>query len=454
MGNEKVNALPKCQLKHLQGLTIEVDYLRQHEPPPLPASETCALAYTPSVSSDSDSWTDDPDADSELAGFWVDTLCVPVEPNDLRIDQIGKMRHIYKDASVVLMLDRWVQEVATTADITDKFVRLWLSNWQHRLWTCQEGVFARSLYFQFSDGQQRLFDLEEEAGLRKDGPKKSTIPSLSLNIPAFNEGRLEKFDISTRVIPILAAVRIRNTTKKKDETVCIATLLGLPSERLLRITKETTGRDVCEQRMEELIAMIEKLPQGLIFNTMERLTTPGYRWAPRTFLGQRLSDELIARPANDDEFLMDDDGLFLPGHGLMVHFPAYLLTMSGSQAAVSMAISDSKRRFKVQLHMDEASLRRVVDNHQPDPAPRHTIWKHKDYAVGDEKYAIVTNSLRGCAAIFCAMDRIIGKPDFVWPVHKLRYICPATVVERGTRKGGKEDSIRFRFQKKWEWVIG
>ena len=457
MGNEKANALPKCQLERLQKLTEEVDHCRQNEPPPLPASETCALAYTPSDNSDhednDDSWTDDPDADTELAGFWVDTLCVPVEPDDLRNNQIGKMQHIYKDASCVLVLDRWVQAVATTADISDKFARLWLSNWQHRLWTCQEGVFARSLYFQFGDGQKRLFDLTEEAGLRKDGPQKSTIPSRSLNIPAFNEGRLEMFDISVKVIPILDAVRMRNTTKKKDETVCIATLLGLRPDRLLHINKETTRRDVCEKRMEELIGMIETLPQGLIFNKMERLTTPSYRWAPRTFLGQKLSDELIVRSSDDDDFLMDDKGVFLPGHGLLVHFPAYLLPISGSQAAVSMAISDGNRRFKVHLHIDEAALRRVVDNHKPVPASRHKIQKHDDYAVRDEKYAIVTNSFGGSEAIFCSMDTIIGRPDFMWPVHKLRHICLAT-VESTKVKGSKEDSIRFRFQKKWEWIIG
>jgi hypothetical protein len=452
MGNAKANALPKCQLERLQKLTEEVDHCRQNEPPPPPASETYALAYSPSNSSDDEE--DDnsrTNADTELAGFWVDTLCVPVEPKDLRDDQIGKMRHIYKDASCVLVLDRWVQAVATTADVSNKFARLWLSNWQHRLWTCQEGVFARSLYFQFGDGQKQLFDLMEEAGLRKDGPQKSTIPSRSLNIPAFNEGRLEAFDISMKVIPILNAVRMRSTTKKKDETVCIATLLGLHPGRLLCITKKTTRRDVCEQRMEELIGMIETLPQGLIFNKMERLTTPSYRWAPRTFLGQKLSDELIVR-SDDDDFLMDDDGVFLPGYGLIVHFPAYLLPMSGSQAAVSMAISDGKRHFKVHLHIDEAALRQAVDSHPPVPVSRHKIWKHDDYAFHDEKYAIVTNSFGGSEAIFCAMDTIIGRPDFMWPVHKLRYICPAT-VESTKVKGGKEDSIRFRFQKKWEWII-
>ncbi|KAI1372321.1 hypothetical protein F4677DRAFT_432548 [Hypoxylon crocopeplum] len=454
IGNEKANALPVCQLERLQRLTTEVDYLHRHEPPPLPISATNALAYEPSIHSDSE--LEDPEADTELTGFWIDTLCVPIAPEDLRINQIGKMRHIYKDASVVLMLDKWVQKLATTADVAYKFIRLWLSNWQHRLWTCQEGVFARSLYFQFSDGQQRLFDLLEEAGLRKDGPKRSTIPSYAQDIPAFNEGRLGRLDIAEKFNPVLMAVRIRNTTKKKDETICIATLLGLSPKRLLRINKETTQGDICEKRIEKFIEMLDLVPQGLIFNKMEHLTKPGYRWVPRTFLGRRMSDQLLPQPADFDTGLLVDEGsLFVQGHGLLIHFPAYLLAMSPSQAAPSMTISDGKKYFDVQLHIEEAGLREVVDSHRPDPAPRHKIkWKNKNYVVSDEKYVLITHSLGGTEAVFCAMDTIIGEPEFMWPMHKLRYICPASVTKAGKDKGYRDSPIRYRYQKKWEWIIG
>jgi hypothetical protein len=451
MGNEVANALPRCQLERLQRLTEEVDYCRRHEPPPLPINEMLALASTPSESSD-DEEPLDRYADTKLAGFWIDTLCVPLQPNDLRIDQIGKMRHIYKDASCVLVLDGWVQEVATTADISEKFARLYLSNWQHRLWTCQEGVFASKLYFQFHDGQERLTELTEEAGLRKsDGPRRSSIPALALDIPAFNEGKLERFDLSDRVEPILEAVRRRTTTKKKDETVCIATLLGLDPTPILRMDVDSY-RDVCEQRMEKLIEMIETLPQGLIFNKMERLTTPSYRWAPRTFLGQKLSDPLWVYHPDDRDLLNGDNGVFVPGHGLIVHFPAYLLAISGEQAVVAMAISDGKQHFQVRLDVDESALRLRLEEHKPEAEPVHSIWKHRDYDVRDEKYALITSCFGASDAILCALDTIIA-PDFLpWPIHKLRYICLAR-VEPTKRRRGNDDFLPFRFHKKWEWLI-
>jgi hypothetical protein len=450
MGNESANALPRCQLERLQKLTEEVDYCRRHEPPPLPINERLALASTPSESSE-DEEPLDRYADTELVGFWADTLCVPLQPNDLRIDQIGKMRHIYKDASCVLVLDRWVEEVATTAEISEKFARLYLSNWQHRLWTCQEGAFASTLYFQFHNGQERLTELMEEAGLRNDGPRKSSIPALALNIPAFNEGKLERFNLSQRVQPILEAVRRRTTTKKKDETVCITTLLGLDPGPILRMDIDS-NRDVCDQRMEKLIAMIETLPQGLIFNKMERLTTAGYRWAPRTFLGQKLSDPLWEHHPDDQDLLNGDDGIFVPGHGLLVHFPAYLLAISSEQAAVAMVISDGKKHFQVCLDMDESAFRLHLEEHKPNAKSVHRIWKHDDYDVRDEKYALITSCFGASDAILCALDTIIVPDDFPWPVHKLRYICLAR-VESTKRRRGKDDLLPFRFHKKWEWLI-
>jgi hypothetical protein len=275
----------------------------------------------------------------------------------------------------------------------------------------------------------------EQAGLRKsDSPRKSSIPALALDIPAFNEGKLERFDLSHRVQPILEAVRRRTTTKKKDETVCIATLLGLGPTPILCMDVDS-GREVCEQRMEKLIEMIETLPGGLVFDKMERLTSPGYRWAPRTFLGQKLLDPLWVYHHDDRDLLKGDDGVFVPGHGLIVHFPAYLLAINGEQAAIAMAISDEKQHFHVRLDVDESALRLRLEEHKPEAEPVHHVWKHCDYDVRDEKYALITSCFGASDAILCALDTIIG-PDFLpWPIHKLRYICPARVEPNEAETG-------------------
>ena len=338
MGNRVANELPRCQMERLQKLVEETDHLWRHRPPPLSIDEQCAVASDPA--SDSDSWQTEDDSlgETELVGFWLDTLCVPVKPPDVRGDQIAKMRHIYADASCVLVLDRFVEAAALSADTTEKFARLYLSNWQRRLWTCQEGVLARCLYFQFSDGQQRLGDLIEEAGLRDDKPLQCTIPALSLDIPAFNEGQMEAFEIGDRFHPILEAVRMRKTAWKKDETICLANLLGLDPRPILGLEADP-NQDMCDQRMEKFLSMVGAIPQGLLFHKMERLSTPGFRWAPRTFLGTRLSDQLI--PA-DPGFVTEtgETGHVIAQHGLYARFPAYLLVVEAGGISVSMCCAE------------------------------------------------------------------------------------------------------------------
>ena len=84
---------------------------------------------------------------------------------------------------------------------------------------------------------------------------------------------------------------------------------------------------------------------------------------------------------DDRDLLNGDDGVFVPGHGLLVHFPAYLLAISGGQAVVAMAISDGKKHFQVRLDMDESALRLRLEEHKPEAESVYRIWKHDDYDV-------------------------------------------------------------------------
>jgi hypothetical protein len=168
----------------------------------------------------------------------------------------------------------------------------------------------------------------------------------------------------------------------------------------------------------------------------------------------------LGAEANDLEMLAGETGLFMPPHGLYVHFPAYLLNMTDVQADVSMTISDAKRHFRVHLKIEATALRKHLEelNFEPEPLPRtskYRIWKHKDYFVRDEKYALVTISRGAPDAVLCVLDKIVGEDDGIglsWPIHKLRYICLA-LVEQTELGQSKEGLIPFRFQKKWEWII-
>jgi hypothetical protein len=84
--------------------------------------------------------------------FWMDTLCVPVpdEHKAYRKKSIAHMSAIYHEADIVLVLDSWLQEIPRSVNITEKAIRMYLANWQRRLWTLQEGILAKKLYIQFT----------------------------------------------------------------------------------------------------------------------------------------------------------------------------------------------------------------------------------------------------------------------------------------------------------------
>jgi hypothetical protein len=244
-------------------------------------------------------------------GFWMDTLCVPVgdDHKKLREQTISQMRQVYEDADRVLVLDDWVEELSVSSSIYEKAVRICLSNWQHRLWTLQEGALAQQLCIQFRDGQKTLDEIKDENyRATENGPSPQFYSGIGRGlavVPIFNlyfALDLEKEHIPTignLFTPLIPAINGRMTTKFEDETVCMATLLSLDSKNLQAISKKRSDRDkmteeekstedaqICDARMERFLCMVGSFEQRIIFNRLARLRNDGFRWAPRSFLGQ------------------------------------------------------------------------------------------------------------------------------------------------------------------------
>ncbi|KJZ79185.1 hypothetical protein HIM_01336 [Hirsutella minnesotensis 3608] len=298
-GNPDCNALPRCQLQHIQAKVTELYSAPRRDGRPEWTMFGPWKRHSPR------------DPHRQPAGFWMDTLCVPVaeEHKDLRSKVIKQMRAIYEAADRVLVLDDRVEQLAVSSSICDRAARLVVSNWQSRIWTLQEGVMAQQLFFQFSDRALALPELEEEEIRQRDKGRPSPgfwhrvshglLTLLSIGLIFGSEADVPGVDgLFEALMPV---AKNRLTTNLEDETVCLATLLRLDPGPLLEVRSRYSSkalaqmpkeerlaevRRVCDERMRRMLCIIGKFHKALIFNELPRLSTDGFRWAPQSFLGQ------------------------------------------------------------------------------------------------------------------------------------------------------------------------
>jgi Heterokaryon incompatibility protein (HET) len=253
LGNPRTNSLPLCQLTRVQQM----------------ANLAHAL---------------DNDVPTYPVAFWMDTLCVPVEPQhkEHRQTAIRRMRDTYARAKKVLVLDSEIQSGSREAQFLECSARIFTSSWLRRLWTLQEGVFANDICFQFRDGPRSLSSLHGAFldDLREGGSFYTVVGASLLSLFYVC---LRSFDLDATperlLINIWTSLEWRTTSNPSDEAICIATLMGIDPVALLQT--------VPQDRMQTLLCAIKILPPGIIFLSGERLSVEGFRWAPKSLLGRK-----------------------------------------------------------------------------------------------------------------------------------------------------------------------
>ena len=122
-------------------------------------------------------------------------------------------------------------------------------------------------------------------------------------------------EIHNRMIACARYLRTRQTTRLKDEPICVSTILSLDPSPLLALEKQ-------EDRMERFYEIVGRFDPKIIFNNHPRLQTDGYRWAPESFL-QQVPDPIIMREGGTEEIPLAT--LRPNGGGLFVQFPGFKL---------------------------------------------------------------------------------------------------------------------------------
>ena len=292
LGNPVDNALPSCQVKLLQSL---LDY-----------------------------GMDDSHITHYLhLGFrkmlWMDTLCIPVQPEHLNLRRrcIDSMASIYAGSDRVFVLDKELMSVASGKRDIDLY-RIACSVWMCRSWTLQEAILPRHCLFQFSNGiYNPLQDYRFGSRYQYRSPEpenhdassdtfgvtpsdafnarcaiettvidnflqmrkqiRSVVELLENQTFSKNSERLEAF-IST-----WNALAGRSTTKADDLYVVLGSCLNF---KLRQFRKFNTP----EETMQRIIFSFSELPFSLFFNYGERLNSDGHhfnRWLP-TAVGRQL----------------------------------------------------------------------------------------------------------------------------------------------------------------------
>ncbi|KAI1786895.1 hypothetical protein LXA43DRAFT_975504 [Ganoderma leucocontextum] len=240
----------------------------------------------------------------DTGAFWMDSLCVPREAG-MRSRALKLLPKTYKDAAKVLVLDVCVRAQCTKdRPWEENLFHIVMSGWARRVWTAQEGVLARGLLFEFSDGMldvtDRLCVDDHSVALHTPKAGKVQLTNASgdgrIGRPEFNMASLYRscFTLVTlraayqndpnrqcTIDEVIDLVRHRTGTQPDDESTALAGLLPVNIDALLSIS----GPGAAEQRMKASLLQLHDIPHRLPMLQKPRLNLPGFRWAPRSFTG-------------------------------------------------------------------------------------------------------------------------------------------------------------------------
>ncbi|KAI4143827.1 MAG: hypothetical protein LQ340_006860 [Diploschistes diacapsis] len=272
LGNPHENALPHCQLRRLATM-----YKLVH---------TCLKTSQAGLK-------------DEPFYLWIDTLCCPAKQGQGKDMAIGRLRDTYRNAKCVLVLDAGLEAI-DPHDISsaETLLRIFTSAWTRRLWTLQEGVLARTLYFKFKDIVLDYDAIEQSFRhltnvdirylcLGHDLLSQNVWIRQLQGVYGSSANSTGNTAVGDSLYHIDCGLQYRATSDPADEATCLGTLLDLPLEEILNIQAHKEYR-VEQARMAKFWELLARkfggLPQSLVMLTYPKLEVPPFRWAPRTLL--------------------------------------------------------------------------------------------------------------------------------------------------------------------------
>ncbi|KUL87468.1 hypothetical protein ZTR_04606 [Talaromyces verruculosus] len=399
-GNPNANSIPECQLDRI---THYVENIHWEGRKPIPSNPNL----------------------SDGIGFWLDTICVPVDKGDpikkaQKKKAIANMRHVYSRAKAVLVLDNWLEQISSTHPILDIVSRLYQSNWIKRLWTHQEGFLTgldapleeglprtTGVYIQFSDKSVELDELRKQfetyqqqqsnVGIYLQFPVAANVRLLYIysGMKFIMSGVKDMKDKWKLYAPVADAMSERKTSRLADEIICLATIIGIDVKPFLELPdKDKSDEELAQDRMALFLDTVHTFAMQLVFNNYQRLERIGYRWAPRSLLNFRLPQLYPGRDQRTTNFQVVNGK-----KGLLVQYAGFLMQFDSGRP--TFGTSERGCVIKYNQKSDKSQGPRVDGNYFIIELPPNNVrWTESSsqvYAV--VLYEVPTKRGQSCAAI-------------------------------------------------------
>ncbi|KAH8597515.1 hypothetical protein B0O99DRAFT_617604 [Bisporella sp. PMI_857] len=179
------------------------------------------------------------------------------------------MSSTYSSASVTVVLDTAIRQSSIKQSLEEIVVRILSSNWMRRIWTLQEGLLAGNLIFFLEDYLLRRDELL--ASIFTNGISGAITATGVIELVAFS---LNSYVAKpANLAHLLHLLSYRTSSRLDDEMIAISPLLHIDVKRLTPYNGE--------RRAVEFWKCLKTMPAEVIFLEGERITTWGYRWAPK-----------------------------------------------------------------------------------------------------------------------------------------------------------------------------
>ena len=338
-GNPRSNALPTCQIEHLQVYLSIVCLCDEAD-----LTQSLANRLYPD--------TTDP------VPFWIDTLCIPLEPEARKIG-IQSMERVYKTAPKILVLDEALLRIESKSLSAEEIaLQIACSVWSGRLWTLQESLYQKRVFYRFADAVQNFPFLNDTVRqlhafpsrprgvpqghflhkMLDDAPnlenpksplRRNAHKALSLwpKIAIF----FKQIDISNSwqagqtnesLSDVFRSMMTRTTSRVEDESLVFVSA----NSRLAGSVKH-----LLEAKPDERYRVVFRPRHGysdvmghLIFLDQRRYAEDGSRWIPRSLLSQSMASDSIAYVPRGAE-----DGIAWATGGISVRYPGVVIEKCG-----------------------------------------------------------------------------------------------------------------------------